>query len=159
MGQVRASAAQLKLSGLSTWNKSHYKENYNLTEGILPQGDIIAPKSLSPTAKKAWNTTVPALLQMKALSVTDFVQLENLFMLYDELLKARKAIKEFDKTHSVVDDDYISKRRMLNAWLNQTQTTFTTLACRFGMTPSDRTRLPIEEDDDNSKDPLEVLVE
>jgi P27 family predicted phage terminase small subunit len=158
MGASRLTGTQLKLSGLAEWNKSHYK-SYNLTEGVVPEGNIVAPKGLSATAKKAWNTTVPALMEMRSLSVTDFVQLENLFTIYDELLKARKAIKEFDKNHSLEEKGALNTRRSLNTWLNNTQQTFTSLASRFGMTPVDRTRLPIEEEEEDAKDPLEVLVD
>ena len=158
MPRARGTASHLILSGQTDRKPQRYS-NYNLTEGVLPpEGtSIVAPKGLSKTAKKAWNVTVPALLQMKSLSVTDFVQLENLFITYDELLTARKAIAEFDKTHSMEDKDYLDKRRKLNIWFNNTQCTFTNLAARFGMTPSDRTRLPMDGGDDD-KDPLEVIV-
>lgn len=159
MSRPRGTASHLILSG-QTERKPQKYSKYNLTQGVLPPegASIVAPKGLSKTAKKAWNVTVPALLQMKSLSVTDFVQLENLFITYDELLTVRKAMEDFDKTHSLADSDYIEKRKKLNAWFNNTQATFTTLASRFGMTPADRTRLPMDSGDDRDKDPLEVII-
>lgn len=158
MSRPRGTASHLILSG-QTERKPQKYSKYNLTEGVIPtDGTIVAPKGLSKTAKKAWNVTVPALLQMKSLSVTDFVQLENLFITYDELLTVRKAMADYDKEHTIAESDYIEKRKKLNTWFNNTQATFTTLASRFGMTPADRTRLPMDSEDDGNKDPLEVII-
>ena len=159
MARPRATGQHIKLSGLLD-KKQKYKTEYNLTEGIIPSEGtvIIAPKKLSKDAKRAWDVTVPALLEMKALSVTDFVQLEQMFVVYDELLTARKTIKEFDKSHSISEDDYIHKRKALNAWFNNTQQTFNSMASRFGMTPSDRTKLPNGETEEKEQDPLEILT-
>lgn len=158
-GRPRATAQHLKLTGLDKWNKGYYADR-NMTEGIVPKDtDIKPPKGLSSGAKKAWNVTVPALIQMRAISLSDFVELENLFRVYDELLKARKAIEDFDKLPKDENyDNYLSKRSRLNKWYMNTQTAFDRLCGRFGMTPSDRTSLPKGEDEDTAKDPLEVLV-
>ena len=159
MARPRATGKHIELSGLVD-KKKKYKTEYNLTEGIIPSEgtQLIAPKGLSKLAKKGWDCTVPALLQMKSLSVTDFVNLEQLFLTYDEVINIRKQIKEFDKTHSIADDDYIPKRKALSSMLNNTLQTFISLSSRYGMTPSDRTRLPQEEPTAEETDPLEILT-
>lgn len=160
MSKSRAPARHVELSGLAKHNK-HIYEQRNNTDGIVPKdGSIVAPKGLSKPAKKAWDITVNALLAMRTLSVTDFVQLENLFMVYDELLKARKALKEFDNIPPNEEEDPVKRitaRRKLSSWFLDTQSAFNILAGKFGMTPSERTNLP-KGDIDESKDPLDTLI-
>ena len=158
MARPRATGQHLILSGQADRKPMKYSK-YNLTEGILPaEGtEIIAPKGLSKLAKKGWETTVPALLQMRSLSVTDFVNLEQLFLTYDEVITIRKQLKEYDKNHST-DDDYIPKRKALSTMLNNTLQTFISLSSRYGMTPADRTRLPQSEPTVEETDPLEILT-
>lgn len=154
----RYPARLAELNGTIKQNPQNFKNRY-MGEGVIPKdGQLVAPKSLSATAKKAWNTTVSALLEIGVISVTDFVQLENLFLMYDELLKARKAIKDFDSQPENADQfKQIEMRRKLNARLVSTQSLFNSMARDFGMTPVDRTKLPKGSDDEDA-DPLEVLI-
>lgn len=160
MSRQRAPSAHIKLTGLDKRLPSRYVENRNLTEGVVVEADaLIPPAGLSSDAKKAWNATVPALLKMRALSETDLVQLDNMFTVYEEVLKAKKAIKKFDKEFSLEDESYIKKRKMLSAWLNEALRSFTKIAGDFGMSPADRTRLPkMEEETHKEEDPLEVIM-
>jgi len=160
MSRPRSPAKHVELNGLAKHNK-HVYEQRNNTDGIVPKdGSLVAPKGLSKTAKKAWDITVSSLLEMRVLSVTDFVQLENLFMVYDELLRARKALKDFDNTKPEEGEDpfkRIAARRKLSSWFLDAQSSFNILAGKFGMTPSERTNLP-KGDNDDTKDPLDTLI-
>lgn len=152
-------AAILELSGMIKRQPSRYKD-MNLSEGVPVEASaIIPPKGISAQAKKAWDTMVPPLLQMRMLSETDLIQLDNLIRTYDELLLIRKKIKEYDKDYSFDDPDYIKNRVKLSGWLNNTQTTYTKLSSLFGLTPVDRTRLPrLPEEEPEAEDPLDLIL-
>lgn len=161
MARPRATASHLELTGQDVLKPQKYS-SYNMTKGVVVDAvDLKPPKELSKEAKKGWNATVPALLQMQALSETDLVSLSNLFTIYDDIVSAKQAIKELDKLHlDITSDEYINKRRKLSGWLTTSVNSFTSIASRFGMTPTDRTRLPIfsEEEEEEGEDPLDIIL-
>ena len=160
MPRPRATAKQLKTSGLLKRNPSYY-DNYNLTEAVPVKATAIEPvKSWETETKAAFSTTTVPLLQMKALSETDLVQLRNLFDIYNEIVLAKRAIKKFDKDNPDYLEDLkkIQARRTLNAWFNTTTQTFIKLAGDYGLTPVARTRLGHTEDV-KDEDPLDVILQ
>ena len=162
MPRPRATAQHLDITGQKILKPQKYSK-YNMTNGIVVDAvEIKPPRELSKEAKKAWNVTVPALLQMKVISETDLVSLGNLFTIYDEIVSAKKAIAKLEKQNlDITSDEYIDKRKKLNGWLSLSIKTFISNASRFGMTPSDRTRLPIFNEDEELKeaeDPLDIML-
>lgn len=157
-GRPRATARQLELSGLNKIQKARYAA-YNFTDGV-PITDIAPPPGLLSETKDAFKLTVSALLQMKVLSQTDVVSLYEMFYAVNEVEKARKAIAKFDKEFpDLTDKELINQRRTLNSWYMTSIKQAQSLAREFGLTPSSRTGLPMNQDDsDKGKDPLGILI-
>ena len=162
MSRPRNTAQQLELSGLNKIQKTRYL-SYNMTKGVplTDINEIQPPRNLSKKAKDAWKLTVTALLKMKTLSESDLVNLLTMFQVYDEMLKADKAIKEFDIVHPVcIEKDIIDARKQLNTWYMQTVKQFTQMSHQFGMTPCSRTQLPMTQDDSRKDaDPLDQILQ
>ncbi len=160
MSRPRNPAKKSMLSGQVEYRPARF-EKYNLSDGVpIEAVTIKPPKEYTKETKKAWNATVPALLQMQALSETDLASLGLMFQAYDEIVYARKAIAELEKSSTnIISDEYINRRRKLNAWLMASMQTFVTFSSRFGMTPSDRTKLPmVGEEKEEEEDPLDVIL-
>ena len=160
MGRPRMTAMELELSGQDKFAPKRY-ENYNHSRGVIPcDVEIKPPRGISKRSKELWNTLVPDLLQMGVLSRTDFGELERLILLYDELQKIDAMIKECDKHKDIQSDKWVQRRAKLNGIMNTTQSNFTKVCASFGLHPTDRTRWPINEDNQKFKeeDPLDIII-
>lgn len=161
MAPPRKPARQSLLSGQVDFRPARFAK-YNLTDGVpVDAVTIKPPKEYSKETKKAWNVTVPALLQMKVLSETDLVNLGLMFNAYEEIVSAKRAISEFEQASTNrASDEYINRRKKLNTWLLTSMQTFINYSSRYGMTPSDRTKLPMfgGDEKEEEEDPLDVIL-
>ena len=159
MGRPRSPYQHLELNGLTTKNKNHYEMlHYNPTEGIPLEGIPVCPRGTTKRGKKFWNTTIPYLCQIGVLSYTDLAQMEALLFSYEALQKSIDDLRQWDSIEHTLDRDNILARKNLVTTYNISQTNFNTLASKFGMTPSDRTKLPIiSYKEEKEEDPLSML--
>lgn len=157
MGSIRLTANQLELSGLDKHNKKHYS-SYNMTKGNV-EGFPEPRTGLSKESKAAWNLIVSDLVEGKELSRGDLPSLCNLIEAYEEVVKVKKAIKQYDKEHNLSEPTFIHERKKLNDWLINSIKAYSVLASKFGLTPTDRTKLPIIQEEIKEEDPLEILIE
>lgn len=158
-GQPRKTQQALVLSGADKYNAKRY-ENYNLTETgpVIPKDVVLrCPKEYSKETKKAWKSIVPSLISMGVLSEQDLPGLRILFDVYEEYQIQLRAIHHLDTTYMNEPDywerrDRASKRkdRALDQWIR--------LACRFGILPTERSRLMPQELQKKEEDPLSVIL-
>lgn len=159
-GQPRKTQQALVLSGADKYNAKRY-ENYNLTETgpVIPKDAVIkCPKEYSKETKKAWKTIVPALISMGVLSEQDLVGLKMMFDVYEEYQRHIMTIKHLDETYSNEEDywdkrDRAAKRRdkALDQWLR--------IACRYGILPTERSRLMPQDIQKKDEDPLDIILQ
>ena len=157
-GRPRLTQNALTLSGQDKLKPQRYS-NYNMEAGsVIPRDAILkCPKEYSKETKKAWKAIVPSLIEMQVLSVQDLPTMRMMFDVYEEYLMHCKVIKHLDETYSN-EEDYWEKRdkaarrrsKALDEWIR--------LACRFGITPTERSRLMPQETLEKDKSPLDIVL-
>lgn len=157
MGRPRGTISHLELSGLTTQRPGYYGKRNNENFAVVTS-QLEAPKKYSKETKEAWQLVVPNLLAMQVISEVDLPSLMTMFDCYEEYVQAKKAIAKYDKTHTIDEPDYILKRKALNTWLTTCQQNFNKIACRFGCMPTERSRLPINNEGPKLEDPLAVVL-
>lgn len=159
MGRPRSPYQHLQLNGLIDKNKKHYEDmHYNPTEGIPLDCVPLCPRGVSKRGKEFWNGTIPYLCKIGVLSYTDLSQLESLLFAYEALQKSVDELKLWDSTEHEQTHENVMTRKSLVSTYNTCQSNFNSLASKFGMTPVDRTRLPIiSEKNETEEDPLDIL--
>lgn len=157
MGRPRGTISHLELSGLTDKRPAYYGQRNNENFAIVTS-QLEAPKKYSKETKEAWQLVVPNLLVMQVISEVDLPSLMTMFDCYEEYVQAKKAIAKYDKIHTIDEPDYILKRKALNTWLMNCQQNFNKIAARFGCMPTERSRLPINKQEPETVDALEVVL-
>lgn len=157
-GRPKKPVETLALQG--TYRDDRHKNRSDSKAIALPKDAVIAaPANYSAKTKKCWDSIVPALIVQGILSEADLPSLDLMFQSYEEFLKAKAAIKKFDKQYpDLLDKETIDNRKKLNAWLSQATNDFNKIAARFGITPSERLKNIQEADKKKTEDPLEVVI-
>ena len=157
-GRPRKPIENLQLEG--TYRADRHKNVGDSKAIALPKDSIIeAPASFSAKTKKCWESIVPTLVVQGILSEADLPSLDLMFQSYEEFLKAKAAIKKFDKEHpDLLDKETIDNRKKLNAWLSQSINDFNKIAARFGIMPSERVKSMNLSEGKKNEDPLEVVI-
>jgi len=155
-GRPRKTVAQLKLSG--TFNKVSSRKDWN-EEVPCVLGYISAPKRYLQRTKVAWNQFMRVKAQQGVLSEEDqslvlimFNHLDHYYRADDRLQQMEKDPAYFGTSIGLDAMDKIGK--MIERHFNS----FSKLALRFGMTPSERTKLHIPEHEKQSE-MLQLLQE
>ena len=156
MGRYCKPQVLAELSGI----KPQTSYEVNPTKGIQLDGIPLPPKGTTRKGKQFWEATVPALFAMGMLSTTDLAELEALLFSYEELQESISKLRAFDKEHKGDLTEATARARgYMHRQYTASQANFNTLSARFGLTPVDRTRLPIiGQEDDKGKDPLAQLL-
>lgn len=159
MGRPRLTQNQLTLSGQDKLKPARYS-SYNMESGpVIPKDYILkCPSHYSKEVKKAWKAIVPSLIQMQVLSEQDLVGLKIMFDCLEEYEAQMKVIRILDETYSSEKDywerrDKASRRRSkaLDEWMR--------LAARYGIMPTERSRLIPQETEPKNTDPLDILMQ
>jgi len=159
-GRPRGTQKHIELSGLAKKRKKYYGERNNTQLAPLADMSIEAPKKYSRETRMAWDLIVPNLIAMEVLTEVDLPSLQMMFDAYEEYVQAKKTITKFEKIHTMLEPDYIIKRKALNTWMTNSQVNFNKIAARFGLMPTERSRLPINGGNPGieEKDPIEVVL-
>lgn len=156
-GRPRKPIENLQLEG--TYRADRHKNVGDSKAIALPKDTVLeAPAQYSAKTKKCWEAIVPTLIVQGILSESDLPSLDLMFQSYEEFLKAKAAIKKFDKEHpDLLEKEVIDNRKKLNAWLSQSINDFNKIAARFGIMPSERVK-SMNTDSKKKEDPLEVVI-
>ena len=92
----------------------------------IADGDPVRPRGLDPTAKKLWDAVVPELVAMGVVAKIDSTMLAEMCRWYSR----------YRQTASMPNADYRQTVLTVMAWKS-----FSQLAGKFGLTPSDRAKL------------------
>ena len=113
------------------------------------------PEHRDAVARKEWGRLSPILMGMKVLTEADYIALGNLCQAYSTLIEAQKHLNKggiLFKTPS----GYIQQNPLLGIIRAQTNIV-NGLLREFGLTPSSRTRIAIEEPDTSDAELWAIL--
>lgn len=158
-GRPRLTQNALVLSGQNEKKPKKYA-GYNLTETgpVIPKDMVLkCPKEYSKETKKAWKAIVPSLISMGVLSQQDLPALQVMFDMYEEYQLQKKAISLLDATYSN-QEDYWDKRDKASKRRDKAFDNWMRVAARFGILPTERTRLVPQDIQGEEEDPLEIVL-
>ena len=145
-GRPRKTMQELKLSGVA--NQHGYRKNWNSNTPLEAQPKR-APEHYLPETKKAWNYFYKVKAIQGVLSIEDEPLVR---MMFDSLNYAFKMSAEIDKLYH--DPDFMSnlddpdKRKQLKEMVQIYkihESSFFSISMRFGITPTERSRLATKE--------------
>lgn len=158
-GRPRLTQNALALSGQDKLKPQKYA-SYNMEAGAVIPRDVTlrCPKDYSTETKKAWKAIVPSLIAMQVLSEQDLPTMRMMFDVYEEYQVQCKAIRHLDETYSN-EEDYWEKRDKASRRRSKALDEWIRLACRFGITPTERSRLLPQETIQKDESPLDVVLQ
>ena len=159
MARPRMNQNQLILSGQGELKKKKY-EHYNLVPGkVIPKDcKLNPPKHYEKETKKAFKAIASNLIGMGALSEQDLPAFSLMMDSLDDYYKINYLIRFLDE-NSEKDDDYFKKRDRLLGRKNKAMRDYYLWCGKFGITPTDRTRLSCEiSEGKKDKDPLDIIL-
>lgn len=146
MGRPRKSKGELKLSG--TLNQHSSRKNW-ADENPIPMEIRTAPTRYLDRTKKAWEQFMLTKAKQGVLVLEDeapivlmFDSLDLYYRTYDKVKILNHGVSGDDK----IDDDLLDKLNKIDIIMNRQFMRFEKLACRFGMTPSERTKLRVKDE-------------
>jgi phage terminase small subunit len=110
----------------------------DLRSMIFPGGDPKKPKGLDPIAEAFWDEWVPKLTAIGVAKEIDSPALQMMCFWWSRAKELRAIVRKISK-HALTKEYF--RVQVLTA---QADKTFSQLAMRFGMTPSDRARIRAE---------------
>ena len=115
---------------------------------ILPtpkaEGDPIKPDGMPEAASALWDERVPRLVQMGIVGEADSDSLAAMFRCYAQFQKwMRKAERSPDPKYRTAALQYLDR--------------YNKMAACFGMTPSDRARIPLKPKKEESTNPYKLV--
>ncbi|HJV75355.1 MAG TPA: phage terminase small subunit P27 family [Noviherbaspirillum sp.] len=114
------------------------------------------PEHLDDSAKVAWGRLTVLLDRMGVLTEADCSALERLCDCYADILECRKLIRRDGRTYKVTTQtgDILIKGNPAVAQLRAADAQFKSYLVEFGLTPAARSKVQVNPDDDDKKDPL-----
>lgn len=128
------------------------KKPLNDSEPIPPQGIPEPPKWMSKTAKQGWAEIAPVLHEMGVLTMADGIALQGLCVAYANWVDAVKYIDKNNPTYEVTLSQRVTDAESATRELPRPQVAIANsewekvskMLAKFGMTPSDRSKIKLE---------------
>lgn len=165
MSKRRSTVQQLEASGLLQHNAKHYS-NYNRLTGTVIEKDIQLepPKHYRTETKKAWKAITQNLITIGALSLQDLPSLGTMFDSYDRYICLRDKLGMYDSyleedgIDPFLNPEWLKGRSTLHRMMTTELDQFMKAASRFGLTPTERSRLVCQQEEEKEIDPLEAIT-
>lgn len=109
----------------------------SLESAVLAAGTPVKPADLSPEASAFWDANVPALVAKHGVGAQDTAELTAMAEWWG---RYRRASAQLDRLKSLATPT----ARKLSIQAADAFRCFNLIACRFGLTPADRTRLKVQ---------------
>jgi P27 family predicted phage terminase small subunit len=126
------------------------KRKLNTQEPQPLPGVPECPDHLDAIAKKEWSRLSEILMAMKVLTEADYIALGNLCQAYSTLIAAQKHLNKGGILFKT-PNGYIQQNPLLGI-IRAQMNIVNELVREFGLTPSSRTRIAVEEPDTNDAD-------
>lgn len=114
------------------------------------------PTHLNTKAKAVWRKLCTLLSKMGVLTEADGLALERLCDCYADILACRELIEEDGRTYTTEDQNgnILIKNNPAVNQLRAADAQFKSYLVEFGLTPAARSKVNVDLDDDEKKDPL-----
>jgi P27 family predicted phage terminase small subunit len=126
------------------------KRKLNTQEPQPVPGAPECPDHLDAVAKKEWSRLSEILLAMKVLTEADYIALGNLCQAYSTLIDAQKHLNKGGILFKT-PNGYVQQNPLLGI-IRAQMNIVNGLVREFGLTPSSRTRIAVEEQDTSDAD-------
>lgn len=157
MARPRKSANELKLAG--TFDRGYNRKNWN-TETLFVVGDKPAPNNYLQRTKVAWHQFMKAKAAQGVLSEEDMSMVRLMFDALDDVYRIQDEIDAFYKRptlrRDLTDEDKRQHLKDMVQIRKNHETSFAFFACKFGLSPAERSKLTIPEKKDES--PMLALI-
>jgi P27 family predicted phage terminase small subunit len=131
------------------------KRKLNTQEPQPVPGAPECPDHLDAVAKKEWNRLSGILVAMKLLTEADYIALGNLCQAYSTMIDAQKHLNKGGILFKT-PNGYIQQNPLLGI-IRAQMNIVNGLVREFGLTPSSRTRITIEKEDDGHDELMAIL--
>lgn len=139
-GRPRKSPEELKLAGTFGQHSSRQKWN---ARNATPLTQKPAPGRYLKRTQYFWNQFMIEKASQNVLSVGDEPVFIAMFDSYDRWLRYKDKRDELDETMGWTDLKDIKARNQLDIMIEREFKSWTSLALRFGLTPSERSKLAV----------------
>lgn len=145
MGRPRKTPQELELTGTNIYHPE--RKNWN-TKNQKPLTDRVAPAHYLRRTQIAWAEFMDMKAEQKVLSIEDRALVVQMFDCLDRLYRNTDTYNEIRKAHPdyakwLQDKDNRDVIKTLRSEMTADDTAFRNWAIRFGMTPTERSKLPV----------------
>lgn len=158
MARTKQPKELAELNGATGKNPQRYKTRGSSKSSVKVHAT--KPSFHNEETGWAWDSIVPAIENLKILTLQDLPTLNEMFNVYDMLVDSRKDLEDFRKNFSNklvnMDKELVNNRKKMQDAVNNFNSTWIKYCARFGLTPSDRNNITIPESNDT--DPLAVVL-
>ena len=146
MARPRKSVSDLKLSG--TFSQHSSRKNWN-TETLFAVSDRPAPNKYLQRTKVAWNQFMRVKTVQGILSEEDMSLVTLMFDALDDVFRIQDEIDAFYRSptlrRDLADEEKRDHLKDMIQMRKSHETSFAFFACKFGLSPSERTKLTLPE--------------
>lgn len=116
------------------------------------------PAHFDSIARDHWNKIIPQLERMGTLAKIDFGSLEALCLIYSNMTRAARDIKKIDNLFYKTPNGSLQQIPQVGI-LNSAAGLYKGFAAELGLTPSARTRIAGGDQDENSEDEMDAILD
>ena len=139
-GRPRKTPQDLKLSGTNIYHPERKKWN---TRNATPITQKPAPSRYLKRTQYFWNQFMIEKAAQNVLSVGDEPVLVSMFDAYDQYLRYKDQHDELMKDADFKDPEFLRNLNQLDIMIDRLFKQWTSLALRFGLTPTERSKLAV----------------
>lgn len=147
-----------ELTGMTQQHPKRYKGRSSSKS--CTKVHVTKPKFRNDETGWAWDSIVPALENLKVLTLQDLPSLNQMFKVYDMMVDSENQLQTFNGSHEIneVNDDknLLNNQKKILDVITNLNGTWIKYCARFGVTPSDRNNISIPESGED--DPLAVVL-
>ncbi|ULQ59228.1 hypothetical protein K7I13_12100 [Brucepastera parasyntrophica] len=142
MGRPRKPTAQLKLTG--TYRADRHEKNIDdkLPQLITFASSVTVPESLTDKyVRAAFSSHTDMLISLQILHISDLPEIENMYIILQELRRVRKHITDIK---SIAKKEDFERYNTLNYLAAKLTAQFSSLAAKYFISPHARNKLTLE---------------
>ena len=153
MGRTRKPVQQLKLAG--TYDRGYPRKDWNTTTPYAVTGDEgPADSRYLGRTKEAWHQFMRVKSAQGVLSEEDLCMVRLMFDALDNLYRIQDQIDNFYKQKNLnvilANEDRLMQLKTMVQIRKNHETSFAFFACKFGLTPAERSKLTVADKKEES---------